>query len=187
MPMSSDGSGHYSDLVYYTRSGKTFQSACSTSKDHYDFLDFLGVAQSLRIDFLPISWQPALDRVGEGGSAEIRQGSVNLQTTFAFKRLKRSHSSVEEAQNWHPLIAEISILGYHAVRKHRNIVNVEGICWDIISGGESVWPVLVFERTRHGDLGIFMSSDIGRRLSFKERLDILCDLALAIRDLHTIG
>ena len=185
--MSSDGSSGYSGLVSFTKSGKTFQSACSRSKDEYDFLDFLGVAQSLKIGFLPISWQPALERAGEGGSAEIRQALINLQTTFAFKRLKRPRSSMEEAQNWRTLVAEISILGYHTVRNHRNIANIEGICWDVISGGEKVWPVLVFEKTRQGDLGMFMLSDEGKRLGFKERIDVLCDIALAIRDLHTIG
>ena len=185
--MSSDGGSSYSGLVDYTIGGRTVQSACSISKIEYDFLDFLGVAQNLRIDFLPISWQPALERVGEGGSAEIRQALINLQTTFAFKRLKRSRSSMEEAQKWSTLIAELSILGHHAVRKHPNIAKIEGICWDVISGGEKVWPVFVFEKSRHGDLGMFMSSDLGRRLGFKERLDLLYDIALAIRDLHTIG
>ena len=187
MSISSDCNRDYSGLIEYTRSGIYSHSACSTWKDEHDFLDFLGVAQNLKIDFLPISWQPALERVGEGGSAEIRQSLINIQTTFAFKRLKRSRSSWEEAQRWHTLIAEISILGYLAVRKHRSIAHIEGICWDVITGGEEVWPVLVFEKTRHGDLGMFMSSDLGKQLGSKERLDLLSDIALAIRDLHAIG
>ena len=187
MSTTSDSDGGFPAPITYTRSGEIHQSACSTSNEKYDFLDFLGVAQNLKIDFLPITWQPALDKVGEGGSAEIRQALVNLQTTFAFKRLKRSRSSVEEAQYWRTLVAEILILGSHAVRKHRNIANIEGICWDVVSGGKKVWPVLVFEKTRHGDLGMFMSSEVGRKLGFQERLAILCDIALAIRDLHTIG
>lgn len=187
MTTSSDGGGDWSSQIYYTKSGKTYQSAGPASNDGYDFLDFLGVAQTLKIDLLPISWQPALGTVGEGGTAEIRQALINLQMTFAFKRLKRSRSSMDEAQDWGKLIAEISILGHPAVRSHQNIVNIEGICWDVISSGKKVWPVLVFEKTRHGDLEMFMSSDEGRRLGFKERLDVLCDIGLAIRDLHTIG
>ena len=178
---------HPSALMTYTICGKTHQSAGSTSDKNYDFVDFLGAAQILKIDFLPITWQPALDKVGEGGTAEIRQALVNIQTTFAFKHLKHPRSSMEEARNLRALTAEISILGHPTVRAHPNIASIEGICWDVVFGGEKVWPVLVFEKTKSGDLGSFMTTGIGRHLHFKERLDMLYDIALAVRDLHTIG
>ena len=182
-----DSEDRSSGLINYTVSGEPHQSVGFVSTRQYDFLDFLGVAQSLKIDFLPITWQPALDRIGQGGTAKIRQALVNLQTTFAFKHLDRPKSATEEARNLHALIAEISILGHPTIRSHSHIASIEGICWDVVSGGEKVWPVLVFEKTEYGDLSRFMRSNAGMQLGLRERLDILFDTALAIRDLHNIG
>lgn len=78
MSTASDSVCDTSALVTYTKSGETHQSASSTSNEEYDLLDFLGVAQSLKIDFLPITWQPALGKVGEGGTAVIYQALVNI-------------------------------------------------------------------------------------------------------------
>ena len=176
-----------SALISYTRSGETFQSASSISDQEYDLLDFLGVAQSLKIDFLPITWQPALDKLGEGGTAKIRQALVNLQTSFAFKHFKHPKSAEQEFQTWRALIAEISVLGSPTIRYHPNVANIEGICWDVVSGEKKVWPVLVFEKTRYWDLSKFMASDRGKELDSKGRLDILFDIVLAVRDLHATG
>ena len=187
MSTVSDSGGNASALITYTSSGETHQAAGSTSNKMYDFLDFLGVAQSLKIDFLPIKWQPALDKVGKGGTAEIRQALINLQMTFAFKHLERPRCALEEARNLRALIAEVSILGHPAIRYHPNVANLEGICWDVILGGEKVWPVLVFEKTRCGDLNRFMTIGPGEELDSKNRLDMLFDVALAVRELHAIG
>ena len=72
----------------YAESGNDYQSDI-----HCDFLSFLGIAQMLRIDFLPITWQPALETVGHGGTAEIRQALVNLQMSL--------HSNVSHRRNYH--------------------------------------------------------------------------------------
>ena len=175
-----------SALVHFTRSGETGQSASSSNSDQdYDFLDFLGAAQSLKIDFLPTTWQPALDSVGEGGTAKIRQALINLQTSFAFKHFKHPKVAEQESQVWRALIAEISVLGSPTIRYHPNVINIEGICWDVVS--KKVWPVLVFEKTPYWDISKFMKSNQGKELDSKSRLDILFDIALAIRDLHAAG
>ena len=187
MSTISNTNSDISALITYTTSGETIQSASTTSDREYDFLDFLGVAQSLKIDFLPVRWQPALDRVGEGGTAEIREALFNLQITFAFKRIKLPWSAFAETRNWSALVAEIVILGHPAFRHHPNVVTIEGICWDIVNGGKRVWPVLVFKKTHHGDLKRFMTLGPGIELDFKNRLDMLLDIALAVRDLHATG
>ena len=187
MSTASDSGDSALASIPFTKSGKTYQSASSTSNKEFDFLDFLGVAQSLKIDFLPITWQPALDKVGEGGTAEIRQALINIQMTFTFKHLKRPRSAMEKTRNLRALIAEISILGHPAIRYHPNVANIEGICWDVVLDGEEVWPVLVFEKTRYGDLNRFMTSGPGKELDSKHRLEMLFDVALAVRDLHATG
>lgn len=135
MSETSSDDDDFSALISYTRSGETGQSAGSISDQeyNYDFLDFLGVAQSLKIHFLSITWQPALDKVGEGGTAKIRQALIDIRMTFAFKRLKHPLHGEQESRNLRALIAEISILGHPAIRPHPNIITIEGICWDVIN------------------------------------------------------
>ena len=183
----SDSGDKASTLITYTKSGETYQSASSTSNKEYDFLDFLGVAQSLKIDFLPITWQPELDKVGEGGTARILQSLINIQTTFAFKCLKHPWSRMNGYQYMRALIAEVSVLGHPSIRYHPNVAAIEGICWDVVLGGKEVWPVLVFEKARYGDLNKFMTSGPGKELYSKHRLEVLFDIALAIRHLHATG
>jgi hypothetical protein len=175
-------------LMSFSKSGIPFQSAAPAivgpTGIRHDFLTFLGIAQSLKIDFLPITWQPALDTVGQGGTAEIRQALINLQTSFAFKRLISTRPA-EEAKNFQALIAEISVLGQPSIRDHPNIITLEGICWDIILETEKVWPVLVFEKARLGDLLAFMEQGAGKKLSLEDRLQLCVDIATAVADMHS--
>ena len=180
-----DTDSYESGRITYTSCGKTYQSAESDSDRDYDFLDVLGVAQRLRINFLPIRWQPALDEAGKGGTATIRQGQANLEMSFVFKQMKRTQSPMKQAQYMSALIAEISILAHYRIKLHDNIVNVEGICWDVYPGSESVWPVLVFAKAPYGDLEMFMASSDGKELNFEKRLNILADVATAVCDLHS--
>ena len=175
-----------SALTTFLSSGEVRQSAATASGKKFDLLDFLGVAQRLRLDFLPVTWQLALDKVGEGGTAEIRQAAINPQTSLAFKLLKRTSWATGEAQNLRALIAEIAVLGHWAVQWGHH-TNFEGICWDVGPGDEDVWPVLVSEKSRYGDLNNFMASGSGKALSFEDRVDLLFSVAAAVRVLHAAG
>ena len=187
MSTANPSSNSYdSGRITYTSRGKVHQSAGSTSAKRYDFLDFLGVAQKMRIHFLPIRWQPGMNLAGKGGTAKIHQGLANVEMTFAFKQMRKTQSPME-AQYLSALIAEISILGHDSIRRHENIVNIEGICWDVDSGEDKVWPVLVFEKAPYGDLNNFMTIGVGREVNIEKRLKILTEVALAVRDLHFAG
>jgi hypothetical protein len=155
----------------------------STLGPHHDFISFLAVAQRLTIDFLPITWQPALDSLGVGGTSEIRQSVINLHNSLAFKR--NTLSTASEASRYQTLISEISILGHPVIRNHANVITLEGICWDISVDDESVWPVLVFEKTEHGDMNQFLNSDVGKRMCFVERLKLCADVATALMAMHS--
>ena len=147
-----------------------------------DLVSFLAVAQKLKIDFLPITWQPALEELGEGGTARIRQSLVTLRLSFAFKRNKLFSTRAFQA-----LTSEISVLGHPAIRYHQNVVRLEGICWDFPNEDEAVRPVLVFEKARHGDLEKFSDSKAGKDLSFKDRLKVCVNVANAILAMHSCG
>jgi hypothetical protein len=187
--MSADNSHFESDcVVTFTRSGSLSHSAApaisATSDHHHDFLAFLGIAQSLNIDFLPITWQPELDRAGRGGTADICQTLIMLQTSYAFKRLVHSLPA-KKTKNFKALIAEIAVLGHPSIRGHDHITALEGICWDVDSETEEVWPVLVFGKAQHGDLMTFLELGEGKKLSLKERLKLCFDIVTGVMDMHS--
>jgi hypothetical protein len=114
-----------------------------------------------------------LEIVGRGATAEISQSFVNTWLSFVFKRFTLSKISEEdEHRAFEALITEASVLAHPAIRQQPNIINLEGICWDISKDGERVWPVLVFEKTEYGDLHRFIGSDVGRAMGFHEKLKL---------------
>ena len=182
-----NSNGYESGLITYTSRGQTRQSVRSTSVCCHTFVDFLRVAQHRRIDFLPIRWQPAMERAGKGGTANILQGVVSIEMTFAFKQMKKTYSPMERALYLSALVAEVLVLGHSEIKRHRSVVKIEGVCWDVDPWEETVWPVLVFEKAPYGDMNGFMTSDIGRDLDIEKRLSLLADVAHAFRDLHLVG
>jgi Protein tyrosine and serine/threonine kinase len=183
-------------LMRFSSGGRDFSSATSTNPQNRNqpcnLITFLAIAQKLEIDFLPVTWQPALSAAGAGGTAEIRQSFIHLQMSFAFKIIKDAEwvDKIDETQRsremrarFQALISEISVLGHPSVREHPNIISLLGICWDILASG-CVWPVLVFERTALGDLWSFAESEAGKNVSIETKLKFCADIATAIRDLH---
>lgn len=188
MSASSDDSWLSQDLLNISTSGRISQSAVlALAAKHCDFLSFLGIAQNLGIDFLPITWQPALDNIGQGATAEVRQALIALQTSFAFKRFLPSEPTLsiqEESKILRALIAEILVLGHQSVRDHPNVLRLEGVCWDVNPKDDKILPVLVFQKARYGDLHTFMELDSGMKLTLEDRLDLCADIATAIMLMH---
>lgn len=186
-------------MIRFSTSGRDSWSATPVDAPDealvWDFLSFLASAQELKVDFLPITWQPALSDVGEGGTAEIRQSLISLQMSFAFKVIKDAEwiDAIDESQrpeqiktHFQALIAEISVLGHHSIRKHPNVISLLGVCWHILPSS-LVWLVLVLEKAPFGDLWKFARSEIGKDLSFEARLKLCTDIVIAVRDLHQYG
>jgi serine/threonine protein kinase len=75
------------------------------------------------------------------------------------------------------------------VKGHPNIVNLQGICWDVDSTQDNVaiWPVLVFKKSTEGDLGQFMASEASNDLKPSTALGLLQDIAKGVSCLHTSG
>jgi hypothetical protein len=149
-----------------------------------DLITFLAVIQKLQIGIIPITWQVARQPIGVGATGKINQASINLHTSFAFKCVSdRQKDSNSEATIIQALINEIIILGQTSIRKHLNIVELQGVCWDVESN-DKVWPVLVFEKTRFGDLHDFLTLPVGREIGFAQRLKLCVDIGTAILDMH---
>ena len=202
----------------------------------YDFITFLETCQNLDIDFLPITWQPALDALGAGGQSEVRQSLVSLAISFAFNRVKpperktkteRGQEGKEESEGkiqkrqegeeegedenegyeekeeeneenvYRALVSQASILRLAEIYNYPNIIHLIGVCWDIRASAQEkdhlenaikgpqlrVWPVLVVEKTDHGDLKCFVNA-AGKNLSFTGRLKLCIDIASGILCLH---
>jgi hypothetical protein len=178
-------------LISFEKCGTSYQSATPVyqqgSIEQCGLISFLALVQQLEVDLLPITWQPFLDRVGEGGTAEIRQSLINLQMSLAFKRIKDSElAMLDESIIFHRLMAEISVLGHASVRGHPNIVSLLGVCWQVIGNNVAwkAWPVLVFEKTPFGNLKEFAQSEMGQKLHPHDKVQLCGDIAMAIRDMN---
>ncbi|KAF3000786.1 hypothetical protein E8E13_005545 [Curvularia kusanoi] len=81
---------------------------------------------------------------------------------------------------------EIIAFSHPAVKRHRNVLDLEGICWDIETEdeGNKIWPVLMFEKSQYGDLTTFLARPTGRELSADEKLSLCLDIAWAVSDMH---
>lgn len=150
----------------------------------------LAIAQKLHIDFLPISWGPALDTVGEAPTAEVLQSMLKTLTSFAFKHYERpsgTQSDADESKRFQRVCSEISVLGQPDIREHPNIIRLEGLCWDSSPDSKEVWPVLVFRKTSFGSLTQWSASSEGKAAARHVRLRLCADVANAIRHLHAHG
>ena len=149
-----------------------------------DLIAFLSIVQKCDVDYLPITWQPALNMLGVGGSGTISQSTFITEKPLAFKRF---HDS-EKPDGFLPMMSEVLILSQPPIRNHPNIVDLEGICWEIQikPSTEKAVPVLVFEKATW-DLQQFMNVREGKEMSFEDRLKICADVGDAIMALHAYG
>lgn len=158
-----------------------------------DLLTFLETVQRLDVDFLPSVWRPNLETIGVGGTSQINQSLVSLQTSFAFKRRYEPgkyppiNISKDEKFFYQALTAEITVLGHEPLRDHPNIVNLVGVCWDPTPGNGEVWPVLVTEKSHHGDLLQFSKSAAYHQLKTTQRLALCRDIGSAVGTMHASG
>jgi hypothetical protein len=158
------------------------------SERESDFISFLELAQRLHFDFLPITWHPALERVGQGATSEIRQALITLNLNFAFKRVRQSRQlRSEKNSTFQTLVTELLVLGYPSIRNHPNMSSLYGICWDVSLDDGRVWPVFVFQKSEFGDLENFMKTDVGKEMSLENRLWLCADIATAVAELHSAG
>lgn len=168
-----------SQIAEFGRSASSVSQSAENAD--YGFVALLGLAQRLRVDLLPLTWQAARGsleedgRGGRGGQAKINQSYISPGASFVFKRFSRT--------SYHELVSELLVLTHEVIRKHRHIIRLEGLCWDV-QDDDDVRPVLVFEQSSLGDLFYFMKAGPGRRLSINDRLRLCVEIGVAVRDMH---
>src|SRR5262245_7055085 len=60
---------------------------------HLNLYCFLSVAQLNKVDFMPITWEPARHILGLGASGHVNQSLIDIKTSLAFKRPVTSNHS----------------------------------------------------------------------------------------------
>ena len=180
----------------------------ATGLAHPDLITFLAVAQKYNVEFVPIVWQEGLGLLGEGGTANVNQlmlhthlalddsteydslkNTESKETSFAFKRTSeyRPEGGVAEGPSLYKvLIMEVVILRQQVIRDHPNIVDLEGICWEITDTNR-IYPVLLFEKANWGDLGSFSSGLRGGYCTFNAKLGYCVDIAKALQAMHGLS
>ena len=159
-------------------------TACTTSHvAQSDLIAFLSIVQKCDVDYIPITWQPALGTLGAGGSGMISQSTSISEKPLAFKRF---HDSGDPNGAFLPMMSEVLVLSQPPIRNHPNIVDLEGICWEIKPTTKKALPVLIFEKAPW-DLQQFMNAREGMDMVFEDRLKICADVGDAIAALHSYG
>ena len=183
---SGGNSSHGSALVSHS-DGTVPRYSASTSRSNRvvqsDLIAFLSVVQNCNVEYLPITWRPTLSTLGTGGSGTISQSTFMTKKPLAFKRF---HDPENSDSDFLPMMSEVLILSQPPIRNHPNIVDLEGISWEIKPWTEKAVPVLVFEKASW-DLQQFMNVREGMDMVVEDRLKICADIGGAIVALHAYG
>ena len=185
----SDGMfSHNSALVSHSDGTFPRYSAATSRTNRVvqsDLIAFLSIVQNCNVHYLPITWQPALSTLGAGGSGTISQSTFMTKKPLAFKRFHCRDSENSDG-DFLPMMSEVLILSQPPIQNHPNIVDLEGICWEIKPMTEKAVPVLVFEKAAW-DLQQFMNVREGMDMVAEDRLKICADIGSAIMALHAYG
>lgn len=160
---------------------------------HYDLLSFLAITErlsKLRLYAFAPSYQPN-DRltIRTGASGIVHDQTLSSERGIIFKRYRTTPQS-SRRDVFKAIISEIMVLKHPVLAKHPNIVDLDGITWDVeVERGQppQITPVLVLKRAEHGNLAEFFRTSHGRNLSLEQRLRLCIDVALALDAMHTYG
>ncbi|KAH7080740.1 kinase-like domain-containing protein [Paraphoma chrysanthemicola] len=187
--MSIDDSYGFSQPRYL--SNEAYMPAQEPDTLPYSLINFIAVAQRLKLSFLRITWQAARHGLGTGATGSIREALINLHTSFAFKCVS-DRQKEKQSEDWimRSFINEVIAHSHPSIERHPRVAHLEGVCWDVATdeqGEDHVWPVLVFVKSQYGDLANFMTLPAGRELGLKERVSLCLDLGWAVSDMHAHG
>ena len=124
---NSDGMlSHNAGLVSHSDGMFSRYSASTSCTNHVaqsDLIAFLSIVQKYNVDYLPITWQPALSMLGDGGSGTISQSTFMSKKPLAFKRFHNSDSENPD-DRFLLMMSEVLILSQPSIQNHPNIVDV---------------------------------------------------------------
>jgi hypothetical protein len=160
---------------------------------HQDLIRLLAIANALKVEILPLTWQPGLETLGQGGTGSVNQSYVNDRVSFALKRFRRVNPNPQltdrkfRSLQFDAMISEMVVLRYPEVYAHPNVVRLEGICWEVVRPSGEVWPVLVFQKAELGDLRRALTLPEAKDIDLDMKIAICGDVAKALRIMHQCG
>jgi serine/threonine protein kinase len=180
--MLTDNGSTYHNTRYF--SDASFEGV-QMAQFPYDFVTFLDAIEKLRVRILPVTWQAARQPIGTGATSRINEAFVTLHRSFAFKCASEHQKKSEpEGSTLRMILNECSILSHPSIRRHPNVIELEGVCWDI-EPKDKIWPVLVYDKTHWGDLDNFAVHLLWRNLTAGQRLSLCMDIGAAISCMHS--
>lgn len=180
------------DFFSFGNPGASKSAGKSDTTKHNEFFRFLSICCSLKVTVLPLVWRSSLESLGEGATGQISQAALNARDLLAFKRFApwRSQRGLSKAQfrsdQYEAFVSEMTALQCGPLATHPNIVNLEGLCWEITSDADEVLPVLVY-RQAQCDLEEFLSLSEGLQCSVNDRMLICGEIARALKTIHSCG
>lgn len=175
---------------------------------HPDLITFLAAAQRYNVELVPVVWEAGRGLLGKGGTADINQlmlhehynyddsadpdpqkNTPSKETSFAFKRTSQylmESGATEGLSLYEILTMELIVMKQQAISDHANIVNLEGICWEVTHTNH-IYPVLLFEKASWGDLGSFACGLRGGNCTFNAKLGFGIDIAKALQVMHGLS
>ncbi|KAG9506469.1 hypothetical protein J7337_003452, partial [Fusarium musae] len=196
--ITKDWSGSFEERRQRLLTNRVPKLAQHMGRDYrWNLITFLAVVQKLEIKILPVAWEPGRQLIGRGGTSQINQSVVTLQASFAFKRVsEEDRLNKTEEDIYRCLINEVLVLCHPRVRGHSNILDLQGVCWDVSPENQDaaspdlekqyrIWPVLVFEKSQLGDLFDFAGRPNTQKLTIMERWMICLDIGKAITHMQS--
>ena len=148
----------------------------------HNFLSFLATAQTLEIEFLPITWQSTRQKIEKSDIFKIHEVSANIRMSFAFKRIKDDEKSKNIETIFQMFKNEIIVLNHSSIQKHSNIVKLQNICWDIFD--DKIWSILMFEKFQFDDLYSFATRSVEKKLNIYHRFKLCVEIENVITYMH---
>ncbi|KAG8666894.1 hypothetical protein FPOAC1_011716 [Fusarium poae] len=131
-----------------------------------ELLRFVAIAQRLGVDFLFFgSREYGLPLDGDGASGVVTTRPLTAQASFSFKSFKKTADLTQKASIYRALISEIYILQHPLIKNHPNFVRLYGVGFDVArnysdegEGLPEIWPTLILERAKDGNLAAFLGA-----------------------------
>ena len=183
-----------SDVLYGSPiPGSLLDAQAADKADGHDHLArFLQAAEVLKVAILPLVWDPGFPTLGlDGSTGRLSQSSLNAEMAFAYKRFNPqvTRNDISEAVfrrvQHDAMIAEMAVLSCPDIRRHPNIVDFVGVCFEISPLSDGAWPVHVFAKADLGNLHTFLSAC--GPLAVETLISIFTEVAKGIHMLHRCG
>jgi hypothetical protein len=162
------------------------------ASDSASLTDFMNAVQMYEVSLLPVAYQKSLGSVGKGLSGAIQQSTADISTALTFKDgiPSKLQCDTEQEQDWYSLVTELAVLQHPPIKENHHIIDLLGVAFRVEPRRDKekrAFPLLVNCKVNRGSLASFILEDKGEHLTPELRLQLLAEVAQAIRLLHICG